>query len=116
MSDAVLLKPVQKRRRSVFHFRLLHHNHALEVGVDATWPEVGSNCNVGVVSRSVLLVVDSPESLVEEVVEALVNVVCLTHDHSVPLYGRVANCCYRIDLKMYIHVHTYIHTYIVARI
>lgn len=99
VNDAILLKPVQKRSRSVFHFGLLHHNHTLEVGVHATRPQVGSNCNVGVVAGSLMGVVDATEPLVEEVVKALVNVICLTHYYSVSFNGRVSNGCYCIDLQ-----------------
>ena len=99
MCDAVLLESVQEWRRRVVHLRLLHNHHTLEVGVHAARTEVGADGDVGVVTRTLVLVVDATETLVEEVVETLVNVVCLTHDDRVAFYGRVADGSYCVDLE-----------------
>ena len=98
VSDAILLKPVQERSWCLSNLRLLHHDDTLEVGMDPTRPQVGSNRNIGVVSRPLLGVVNTTEPLVEEVIEALMDFICLTHDHRVTLNGRVANGCYCINL------------------
>ena len=50
-------------------------------------PEVGTNRNVGVVSGALLGVINATESLVEEIVEAFVNIICLAHYNRVAFYG-----------------------------
>lgn len=99
MGDAVLLKPVEEGSRCVDHLRFLHDHHTLEVGVNPAGSQVGPNSNVGVITGAFLLVVDAAEPLVEEVVEALVDVVCLAHDDRVALNGRVADGSYCVDLE-----------------
>ena len=99
VGDAVLLKPVQEWSWRVHHLRLLHNHNTLEVGVHSARSQVGSDGNVGVVTGTPVLVVDPTEPLVEEVVEAFVDVVCLAHDYCVALYGRVADGSYRVDLE-----------------
>ena len=59
---------------------------------------MGPDCNVGVVARPLLGVVDAAETLVEEVIETLMDVVSLAHDYRVTLDGRVADCSDGVDL------------------
>ena len=67
--------------------------------MDTTRFKVGTNCNVGVVSRAVFRVVNATESLVEEIVEALVDVICLAHHHCMTFDSGMANGCNGIDLE-----------------
>ena len=66
--------------------------------MDTTRFKVSTNCNVGVVSRPVFWVVNATESLVEEIIEALVDVICLTHHHCMTFYSGMANGCNSINL------------------
>ena len=99
MSDAVLLKTIEEGSGCVLHLRLLHNNYALEVGMHAGGLEVSPNRNVGVVTGSLLGVIDPAETLVEEVIEALMNVIRLAHHDSVTLDCRVTDCSNRVDLR-----------------
>ena len=99
MCDAVLLKPVEEWCRCVFNFRLLHHDNTLEIRMDTTRFKVGTNCNVGVVSRTMFWVINTTKSLVEEIIEALVYVICLAHHHCMTFYSGMANSCNCIDLE-----------------
>ena len=83
MTDAVLLKPVQERGRSGFNIRLFDHDHTHKVRVYSTGPQVGPNGYVGIVTGAVLWVVYPTEPLIEEIIKALVDVVCLAHDDGV---------------------------------
>ena len=88
MRETILLKPVQERLRDVLLLQigLLHNHQALKVLVYATRLDVGPDCNVGVITRA-SVGVNSVEPPVEEVVETLVDGVCLTQDNSVTLSG-----------------------------
>ena len=96
--DLVLFKAIQEWSWGVFHLRLLNNNHTLEVRVDSRWFEVSSNGNVGVVAWALFRIVNASETLVEQIVEALVNVVSLTHDDCMTFDGRVTNCRDGVDL------------------
>ncbi len=91
VSDEVLLKSVQKRGWGIDYLRFLNHHHTLKVGMNPGWSEVGTNSNVSVIARAFIEVINSSESLIEEVIEALVNIVSLTHDYSVTYNDRVTN-------------------------
>lgn len=60
--------------------------------------DVRSYGNVGIVTGPGVGVY-SVKTSVEEVVETLMNAVCLAHDHRVTLCGRVADGCNSVDLK-----------------
>jgi len=97
--DAVLLKAVKEGCWSVFQFRLFDDHHTLEVGIHTRGLCVSPNGNVCVVTSAMLGIVNSTKALIEEVIEAFVDAVCLCHQHRVSFNGRVTNCCNCIDLK-----------------
>ena len=55
--------------------------------------------NIGVVASPLLGDINLAKSLVEEVVEAFVDVIRLGHHHCVAFDGRVTNGSNRVDLK-----------------
>ena len=99
MSDAIFLKSVEEGRGCILHFRFLQDDHTLKVGVHTARLQMGPYGNIGVVPWPFLGVIDPPKSLVEEVVETLMNIISLTHDDRVALDGRVADGSYRVDLR-----------------
>ena len=60
---------------------------------------MGPNGNIGVVANPLLGVINLAEALVEEVIEAFVDVICLGHNHRVAFNGRVTNGSNCVDLK-----------------
>ena len=91
--DAILLKAVEEGCWCVLHLRLLDNNNTLEVGVYTRRFQVGPNCNVGVVASSLLGIINPAKALIEEIVEAFMDVIGLGHQHSVAFNGRMANGC-----------------------
>lgn len=77
MADEVLLKAVQKGRWHPLHIGLLNDHHTLEVWVYKAGFSVRANGNIGEVTRSSVGVIYTPKILIEEVVETLVNFICL---------------------------------------
>ena len=79
MGDAVLLKSVQEWSRGVKELRLLHNHHTLEVLVNTTRLVMAANGNVSVEPGFLVgvWVINASKVLVEQVIEALVNVICL---------------------------------------
>ena len=59
---------------------------------------MGPNGNVGVVTGAPLGVINPAKALVEEVIEAFMNVICLCHYHCVAFNGRVTDGYDCIDL------------------
>ena len=53
---------------------------------------------ISVESGASFWVVDTSEALIEEVVEALMQFISLTHDDCVTSGSRVTYCCYGVDL------------------
>ena len=96
--ESVLLEAVQEWLRYALQLRFLHHYDALKVLVDATGFDVGTNSNVGKVAWT-RVGVDAVEATVKEVIEALVDAVCLAHDHRMTLGGRVADGSNSVYLK-----------------
>ncbi len=82
MGKPVLLEAIQEWLRDAVQLRFPHHHDALKVLVHAAWLDVGSNGDVGEVARA-SVGVNTVEAAVEEVVEALMDAVCLTHDYCV---------------------------------
>ena len=87
----------------MFYLRLLHDHHTLKLGIYFTWSRVRPNSNVGVKLGTFLFVIDvaiidAAKSLVEKIVEALMNVISLAHNDCVALYDRVTNSSYSVDL------------------
>ena len=87
MSERILLKTIQERRRNIVYLRLSYHHNTLEFRMHPTWFVVSSNCYVRVVTWASLRVIDTTESLVEEVIETLVYLIGLTEEDS------VTSCC-----------------------
>ena len=79
MGDAVLLKSVQEWSRGVKELRLLHNHHTLEVLVNTARLVMAANGNVSVEPWLLVgvWVINASKVLVEQVIEALVNVICL---------------------------------------
>ena len=79
MGDAVLLKAVQEWSRSVGELRLPHNHHTLEVLVHTAWLVVAANGNVSIEPWLLcgVRVINTAKVLVEQVIEALMNVICL---------------------------------------
>ena len=99
--NSVLLKPVQERSRSVLHFRFLYNDNTLEVLVDPTRFVVATNGNVCIELGLFgwVRIVNPPEVLVEEVVEALMNVVSLRHQHCLPFFCSMPDGSYGVHLN-----------------
>ena len=100
VGKAVLFKAVQEWGWHVLHFRFLHHNHTLELWVHPAWLGVSPYGYIGIVTRSTVLIVNPAKPLVEQIIEALMDVISLSHYNCVSLNGRVTNCSNGIDLKM----------------
>ena len=79
MGDAILLKSVQEWSRGVRELRLLHNHHTLEVLVHTAGLVMAANGNVSVEPWLLVgvWVINASKVLVEQVIEALVNVICL---------------------------------------
>ena len=79
LGDAVLLKSVQEWSRGVRELRLLHNHHTLEVLVHTAGLVMAANGNVSVEPWLLVgvWVINASKVLVEQVIEALVNVICL---------------------------------------
>ena len=60
---------------------------------------MGPNGNIGVVANPLYGVINLAEALVEEVIEAFMDVICLDHNHRVAFNGRVTNGSNCVDLK-----------------
>lgn len=86
MREAVLLKPVEEGLWGGGQVGLLHHYHTLKVLVDTAGFDVGANGYVGIVTGA-RVGVDAMESAVEEIVETLVDGVCLAEDNSMTFSG-----------------------------
>ena len=97
VSQTVLLKAVQEWGRCVLHLRLLHHHHTLKLRVHPAGLGVGTYGYVGIVTWS-MNIINPAEPQVEQVIEALVNIISLCHYDCVSLKGRVTNGCYGVDL------------------
>ena len=96
--DAILLKAVEKGYWCALHLKLLNDHNTLEVGVHTRGFCVGPNSNVGVVTGALLGIINLMKALVEEIIEAFMNIICLCHYHCVAFNGRVTDGCNRIDL------------------
>ena len=68
--------------------------------MNSTRSRVSTDRNVGIVSWALDWVVYATESLVEEVIEALMYTVSLAHDHCVTLHCGVTNSCNCINLRL----------------
>lgn len=62
------------------------------------WLDVGSNGNVGIVTWT-SFGINAEEAAVEEIIEALVNGICLHHHHCVAFCSRMADSTNGVDLK-----------------
>ena len=87
--DAILLKAVEKGWWCVLHLRLLNDHHTLKVRIHTRGFCVSPNGNVGIVASTHFWIINLTKALVEEVIEALMYVICLDHDHCVAFDGRV---------------------------
>lgn len=87
MTDAIFFKPIQERGWSSINLRLFDNYNTTKVRVYSTWSEMGSNGYISIISRTMFGIVYSTEPLIEEVIEALMNVICLTHHYSMALNG-----------------------------
>ena len=99
MTDAIFLEPIQKRSGCVLYLTLSYNDNTLKVPVDPRGFQMGPYGDVGIVTRTVFRVIDPPEPLVEKIVEALMNIISLTHNYCVSFNGRVTYSSYCIDLK-----------------
>ena len=99
MCDAVLLKAVEEGCRCVLHLRLLDNHNTLEVGVHTGGFQVSPNGNVGVVASTLLGIINLTKALVEEIIEAFMNVICLSHHHCVAFNDRVTDSSNCVDLE-----------------
>ena len=97
--DTILLQAVEEGCWCVLHLRLLDNHHTLKVGVHAGGFQVGPNSNVGVVTGAPLGVINLTKALVEEVIEAFMNIICLSHHHCVAFNDRVTDGSNRVDLE-----------------
>ena len=98
MCDAVLLKAVEEGCWRFYHLRLLDDHDTLEVRIHTRWFQMGSNGNVSVVASAFLWIINLVEPLVEKVIEAFVDIICLGHDYCVTFNGRMTNRSNCIDL------------------
>ena len=98
MCDAVLLKAVEEGCWCFLHLRRLDDHDTLEVRIYTRRLQVGSNGNVGVVASAFLRIINFVEALVEKVIEAFMDVICLGHDYCVTFNGRMTNCSNCTDL------------------
>ena len=96
--DAVLLKAVEEGCWCVLHLRLFDNHNTLEVRIHTRWLHVGPNSNVGIVVSTTFRIINLAEALVEEVIEAFVNIICLCHQYCVAFNSRVTDCCNCVDL------------------
>ena len=96
--DAILLKAVEEGCWCVLHFWFLDDHNTLKVGVHTGWFYVGPNGNIGVVASTLLGIINPTKALVEEVIEAFVDVICLGHDHCVAYGGPVTNSSNCVNL------------------
>ena len=79
---------------------MLHHHYTLEIRVHPAWLDVSANGNVGIVTGA-RVGVNTMESPVEEIIETLVNGICLAHYDRVSLGSRVAdgsNCVHLVEI------------------
>ena len=60
---------------------------------------MGTNGNVGIVTSVSITVINYAEPLVEEVIKAFVDVICLSHHDSMAFNGRVTDCCNSVNLQ-----------------
>lgn len=106
VTNAIFLEPIQKRSGRVLHLTLSYNDNTLEVSVDPRGFQMGSYGNVGIVTRTVLRVINPTEPLIEKVIETFMNIVSLTHHNCVTFNGRMTYCSYCVYLwknrKMYI--------------
>ena len=120
--DAVLLKAVQEWSRSVGELWLPHNHYTLEVLVHTAWLVVAANGNVSIEPWLFLRVwvVNTPKVLVEQVIEALMNVICLWHQDSLPFHSSMTDGSNCVNLKIIksdsIHLHMCIATTVPQRI
>ncbi len=98
MGEVVLLKTVQEWRRDALDFALFDDHHTIEVTVHSARFDVSANGDVGIVTRP-RRSVDTMETSIEEIVEALVNRVSLREDYSVALGDRVSDGSYSVHLR-----------------
>lgn len=98
--EPVLLEAVEERLGDDLstEIRLLHHHQAFKGLVDTAGPDVGPNGNIGIVAGP-CVGINTMKATIEEIIEALVDAVCLTQDYHVTLGGRVAHSCYGVDLQ-----------------
>ena len=82
VSERILLKTIQKWRRNIVYLRLSYHHNTLEVRMHSARLVVSSNCNVRVVSWTSLGIINTTESLVEEIIETLMYLIGLTEKDS----------------------------------
>lgn len=98
MRQQVFLKTIKERRRNTVQLWLFHHNHTLEGMVDSTGFNVCTNGYVGIETWTTAGI-NAVESMVEEIIKALMDSIRLVHEDSVTFCGWVADSCYCIDLK-----------------
>ena len=65
--------------------------------MDSAWLDVGPYGNVGIVTGT-CIGINAMETSVEEVVETLMDAVCLAKDNCVTFCGRMADSSYGVDL------------------
>lgn len=99
MCDAIFLKAIEERRWCVLHFRLLNDHNTLEVRIHTRGFCVSPNGNVGVVARPFPGDINLAKTLVEKIIEALMDIICLSHHHCVAFNDRVTNGSNCVDLE-----------------
>ena len=77
MAEGIFLKPIEERSRCVDYIPLLDDYHTLEIWMHKTWLHRGANSNICIESLSMGGVFNVSETLVEEVIEALMNSISL---------------------------------------
>ena len=96
--DTIFFKAIEEGCWCVLQLRLLNDNHTLKVGVHTGGLCMSTNGNVSIVTCALPRNINPAEALVEEVIEAFMNIICLGHHHCVAFDGRVTNGCNCINL------------------
>ena len=97
--DTAFLKAVEERCWCVLHLRLLDNHNTLEVRVHTGGFHVSSNSNVSVITGAPLGVINFAKALVEQVIKAFMNIICLSHHHCVAFNDRMTDGSNRVDLE-----------------
>ena len=87
VTDIIFLKSIQEWSRSVLYLALPNDYNILEVLVYPARLQVSPNCYIGIISRAEFRIINHLESLIEQIIEDFMNIVSLTHHHSVTHYS-----------------------------